>query len=1012
MTLKASKNQEKRSGSAIAKRAGDARFLEQYGKLNPKQKEAVDTIEGPVMVIAGPGTGKTTVLTLRIANILRKTDTPPSGILAITFTDAGVKAMRQKLHLLMGARADEVRLHTFHGFAASVIAEFQDHFVHLSRAKQMTDIDAESLIREILKGEEFASLRPFGNPDFYVAKIVGAISEAKREALTPEVVCAFAKEEIQRIKADPDSISTRGATRGTLKAEAEKYLEKCERTVFFAAVFEEYEKQKRNERRMDFDDLITELLHALQRDTLLLRLLQEKFLYLLVDEHQDTNDSQNLLVRLLADFFESPNVFVVGDEKQAIYRFQGASVKNFLMFKNAWKDMKTIALRRNYRSHQRLLDGAFSMIENNYAKGEHAHLRVKLVSGGSTPSKPIDIIRGGVGEITLNYMANEIQTILKREKGSTVAVITKTNRDLERVLHFLESRSIPVSSERRINIFSHPIGNLFFTLAEYLADSTKSDALAKTIAAGLWNVPFESGIECIRALRSGRHGIAGKIPALLHLQNKISSDSPMHFLIFASEASGFLELVAKDPASVEVWRGITELAEQLVREGDMHDPRTLLERLLAYKASADERSVKISLGTPEFQLKAMTAHGSKGLEFDYVYLPFATEESWTLKTRGTYFTLPWIRKDEGDDIRDARRLFYVALTRARKHAVLLVPEFEAGGREQTALRFLSELDPRCVRTVSLSASDSPFVKGRGPLAVRDLNPPSRRLGTSFRKGGRSHDRKILDLGKTTLLTRGLSVTALNHFLACPSQFLYQSILKIPQAPSASAEKGTAVHEAFAHIWQEKDRSTAHIEQVFKSSISAYFRRSLLPAFEKDAIVTELHKKARAIAKELQSHFSGTAITEVWTEGTFTGQYAGKSISIPIHGKLDALQERDEKVWVYDYKTKETMSVAAIKGEITSASGDYFRQLIFYKILLQENSRWKNKTIIPSLVFVIPDKKGKCGSVSLPVSARDIGALKGKIQSLVDSVWSGHFLREYCDEPGCEWCKLKKVSALI
>ena len=127
----------------------------------------------------------------------------------------------------MRSRADEVRLHTFHGFAAAIIGEFKDHFVHLERAKQMTDIDAESLIRDILKEKRFSDLRPFGNPDFYVAKIVSAISDAKREALTPEMVRLFAHKEIKNIKADPDSISTRGATKGKLKAEAEKQIEKC-----------------------------------------------------------------------------------------------------------------------------------------------------------------------------------------------------------------------------------------------------------------------------------------------------------------------------------------------------------------------------------------------------------------------------------------------------------------------------------------------------------------------------------------------------------------------------------------------------------------------------------------------------------------------------------------------------------------------------------------------------------------------------------------------------------------
>ncbi|MSU55898.1 MAG: ATP-dependent helicase [Candidatus Taylorbacteria bacterium] len=975
----------------------DSAFQAQYARLNPKQKEAVDTIDGPVMVIAGPGTGKTTVLTLRIAQILRKTDTPPSGILAITFTEAGVKAMRQKLRALMGSRADEVRLHTFHGFASSIIAEFKDHFAHLDRAIQMTDIDAESLVREILKDERFAELRPFGNPDFYVQKIVGGISDAKREALTPEMMREGAKKEKKSIQADPDALSSRGPTKGKLKAEAEKRIEKCERTVLFADVYEVYEKRKRAERKIDFNDLIIELLTALQNDTLLLRLLQEKFLYILVDEHQDTNDSQNLLIRLLADFFDSPNLFVVGDEKQAIYRFQGASVENFLRFKNAWKGMKSIPLETNYRSHQHLLDSTFSMIENNYGEGEHTHLRVRLTSGGGGKPQPLALISGKECD-TLEYLGKEIQAILEKENESTMAIITKTNRDLERIIRFLESKEIPVSSERKINIFNHPIGNLFFTLIEYLSDTTNTEALAKTIAVGLWDVPFENGVECIRALRSGKQGVAEKIPALRHLQNKLTDEGALAYLVFLAEASGFLTLAVKDPSAMEVWRGIVELSEYLIREGDIRDTRELLAKLLSYKASSEERSVKVSVGSPELRVRAMTAHGSKGLEFDYVFLPFVTESSWIGRTRGTYFVFPHKEKDDEDSIRDARRLFYVALTRAKKHAVVLVPEEIAGGKTETPLRFLDELDPKCVERTVL------------PPDVGGLHSPFFKGSTSSETGGIStHNRKLIDLTKTTLLNSGLSVTALNHFITCPSAFLYQSILKIPQASTPSAEKGTAVHEAFRRIWEETDRSIGTIEKVFRDSVSAYLERSLLPVFEKEAVKTELFEKAPSIAQELQSHFaSGKAVTESWSEGHFSGTYEGGQVTMPVHGKLDAVLEDGDTVRVFDYKTKEAMTVPAIKGETKSSDGNPWRQLIFYKFLLEHNPKYKNKDIVPSLVFVMPDRKGKCGIVSLPVADADIEKLKTEIQSLIDSVWSGRVMTDFCDEPECEWCRLKKL----
>lgn len=224
-------------------------FTESYNKLNEGQKRAVDTIEGPIMVIAGPGTGKTTILTLRIANILAKTDTPPSGILALTFTESGVKAMRSKLRNIIGNVAEDVHIHTFHGLASSIIKEFDDHFPEISRASQITDIESEEIIRNILKTPLFKQLRPLGEPDFYVNKIISTISDAKQEAWTPEMLTQFANEEIERITNDESSISTRGATKGSLKGEALKRIEKCRRTLLFANVYKIYEQIKKEQKR-------------------------------------------------------------------------------------------------------------------------------------------------------------------------------------------------------------------------------------------------------------------------------------------------------------------------------------------------------------------------------------------------------------------------------------------------------------------------------------------------------------------------------------------------------------------------------------------------------------------------------------------------------------------------------------------------------------------------------------------------------------------------------------------
>ncbi|MBA3732882.1 ATP-dependent helicase [Patescibacteria group bacterium] len=966
-------------------------FDDKYKSLNKEQKEAVDTIEGPVLVVAGPGTGKTTLLTLRIANILRKTDTPPSGILALTFTDVGVKVMRSKLREIIGSRADEVRIHTFHSFASSVISEFNDHFPHLSRTSQITEVEQVSIIRELLKQKKFTKLRPLGDPDYYVGKIISGIGNCKKEAWTSEILKKFLSSSIKKIKDDPESISTRGVTKGLIKAEYLKKIDKCERTAIFAELFDEYENRKKKEKKMDFDDLLSELLIALEKDELLLRLIQETYLYMLVDEHQDTNDSQNKIIYLLANFFDTPNLFVVGDEKQAIYRFQGASVENFLKFQNIWKNMKVIPLVNNYRSHQSILDASFAMIENNYNEGQYPDLRIQLTSKSSEKNKPIDLIVAENTDAMDEYLMDGLDEFLKENKdnGKTAAVIVRENRDVLNILSLAQNRGLEVSAERGIDIFSHPIGSLYFTLLEYLIDPTKVENLAETFAAGLWNIDFAKSAELIKKLRAGfLSEVFKEVPALKQLQDISFKSGVIDYLILMSESSGLSKMIVANPVSVEVWRGIVSLAQDIASTKEITDPRELIKELVAYKISAEKKKIKVSSGTSTAQIRVTTAHGSKGLEYDYVFLPYAMKEFWMRKHKSSSFVFP-LDKDDKDEERDARRLFYVALTRARSHATILVGQKNSLGKEFTPLQFIDELHKDHVLSKHIPAK-------------KDV-----RTVLSFEKSEAREKKEIIDYAKNIILEKGLSVTALNHYCSCPSEFYYKSILKVPEAPSPSSEKGIAMHKALSYCWELKIKKVTNIEETIISTVKSYFKTSLLPSFEKEEIIEELVHQAPMVASALENYFSnpGKVMPEKWVETIYSGNFQKEVVKFELHGQLDALIEGENKVEVYDYKTREGMSVNAIKGETKDSDGNYFRQLIFYRMLLE--NKYKDKEIEPWLIFIKPDSKGRCPLVSLPISKDDILRVRTEIDSLIESVWSGSFLTSFCSEAGCKWCEMKK-----
>lgn len=966
-------------------------FEKLYKSLNPRQKLAVDTIEGPVMVIAGPGTGKTTILTLRIANILRQTDTPASGILAITFTESGAKAMRTKLKDIIGVRAHEVRIHTFHGFAASIISEFADHFVHIHGFRQLSDIEAENILREILKQEKYKTLRPYGNPDFYIPSILSAISDAKREAYTPQMINAYVDEQVQMMIEDKSSYSTRGQTKGELRAEIKKAIEKSDRTKVFAEVYDEYENIKHSKKVIDFDDLIYELITTLKKDELLLRLIQEKYLYIHIDEHQDTNNAQNQLIKMLADFFDIPNIFIVGDEKQAIYRFQGASVENFLTFENIWKQIQIINLEENYRSHQGILDTSFEMIENNYLGDEYQNLRTKLKSGTNSDKKPIQIFSGDDSFSVENKMLLDIEQVSKNDPTATIAIITKRNRDLEKILNLCQKRGIDVSSERSIDIFGSALGSVFFDLIEYIDNPSRFDLLARTLVVGLWDISFDEKIELLKEMRS-KNNISHTLfmETLQGIQKNISEISPIDFLINISHISGLEKIIIREPSNVEVWRGIITLAENILKEGVVTNTIDLIKRLILYRKSSENRSVKINIGTPNLKISAMTAHGSKGLEFDYVFLPYATEEAWIGRTWPNYFTLP-ISKSQ-NDIPDIRRLFYVAITRAKKHISIY---FGLKDHEETLtpLRFIDEL-------------------GKNGVVREHIDKVRNDLIQTTKKPDEHLEKLHIDFAKNSILSRGLSVTALNNFLECPSKFLYVSILRIPQSPSASAEKGTAMHYAFSKVWSLNEKTKENILTTLIGSIKSYFEVSLLPKFEKEQIETELKNISPILSSELLGHFNqgGVIFSEAKIQTDFSDQK--NEITIPLQGNLDAVLDQVEDVLVFDYKTKQVMSENEIKGDTKNSNGNYFRQLVFYKYLLQNDIRFHKKNIIPALVFVIPDSKGHCQTVSFEIKDDDILKLKSEITNVIDSVWQNTLINSFCDDKKCPWCTLKRTTFSI
>ena len=347
------------------------KFTEAYRQLNPQQRIAVDTIEGPVMVIAGPGTGKTQILAARIGKILLDTDALPENILCLTYTDAGAIAMRRRLQQFIGADAYKVNIYTFHAFCNDVIQDNLSLFEKnsLDAISELENIQLfKTLIDQLQKNNPLKRYR--GDVYFEINNLRNLFSSMKKEGWTPSFINEKIEAYLNDLPNRDEFVYKRKYKQfnaGDLKLDKiEEEKERVKKLQAAVNEFENYQQLMRQHNRYDFDDMINWVIKVFEENKNILAGYQEKFQYILVDEFQDTSGTQNRLVQLLINYWDIPNVFVVGDDDQSIYRFQGANVENMLDFANKYSnDLKTVVLTNNYRSTQPILDISKTLINKN-----------------------------------------------------------------------------------------------------------------------------------------------------------------------------------------------------------------------------------------------------------------------------------------------------------------------------------------------------------------------------------------------------------------------------------------------------------------------------------------------------------------------------------------------------------------------------------------------------------------------------------------------------------------------
>ncbi|MEP7256187.1 MAG: ATP-dependent helicase, partial [Ferruginibacter sp.] len=456
------------------------KFAEEYQKLNEEQRRAVDTIEGPVMVIAGPGTGKTQILAARIGKILLETDALPENILCLTYTDAGTIAMRRRLQQFIGADAYKVNIYTFHAFCNDVIQDNLNLFEKTS-LDAVSELESIELFKQLI--DAFPKNHPLkryrGDVYFEINNLRHLFSSMKREGWTPGFINQKITDYINDLPNRDEYVAKRAVKefkKGDVRTDKiEEEKEKMEKLRAAVNEFDNFQSLMRKRNRYDFDDMINWVITVFEENKNILANYQEKFQYLLVDEYQDTSGTQNKLVQLLINYWDKPNVFVVGDDDQSIYRFQGANVENMLEFANRYtKDLETVVLTSNYRSTQPILDISKTLINRNDER------LVKQIEGLSKElvSSRKELIQLKTHPVLNEYnsakeemvdITNRVYELLQQKtEPGRVAVIYKENKYGEELAKYFRLKDIPVYSKRSINILVHPFTNKIIQLLRYL----------------------------------------------------------------------------------------------------------------------------------------------------------------------------------------------------------------------------------------------------------------------------------------------------------------------------------------------------------------------------------------------------------------------------------------------------------------------------------------------------------------------------------------------------------------
>ncbi|MTB52411.1 ATP-dependent DNA helicase [Lewinella sp. W8] len=1016
--------------------------------LNQAQRTAVDQVDGPVMVLAGPGTGKTHLLAARIGNILLKTDAGAHNILCLTFTEAGVKAMRERLLRFIGPEAHRIGIYTFHGFCSNLIQQ-NLHYFGRPGMEPLGELEQIRIIRDLLDQQPQTHPLRLGQQQeyFYEPHLRHLFATIKAENWTTDELEQKIARYREGLPENPDFLYQRNTANNRKGDPKQGSIDqenlRMEKLAAAVALFPDYQAALVRARRYDYGDMIGWVLRAFHDFPSLLRSYQERFQYLLVDEFQDTNGAQEEIVRRLTEYWESPNVFIVGDDDQAIYEFQGARLRAMAEFPQRYAGSTVVTLNESYRSVPSILEAANALIARNTIRVgnrlQDLEVAKRLVPalgpGGRVQSTAAGKQCPPVRLLTFPSQRHELSHLLETLRAwhaagvpwSEMAVIYARNRQAALLRHALQRAEIPYHSKRRPNVLdSRPVRQLRDLLRYLQAEAERPESgehlLYRILHFRYFNTQPQD-LARINLARIKRKGEADELMSWrLFLQRpdlwpedldqpetivaaanfleatiaRLPNDTLPDFVESVLNDSGLLADTLRQPDRAEALQHLGTFTDFLLAEV-ARKPRLRLGGLLETLRQMDDNRLELPLRSHLEQADAVllvTAHSAKGLEFDKVWMLDCAEKSWgdTGRSGQKKFSFPPTVTLTGTENEEEarRRLFFVAMTRARSEVVIACAEQDARGKPQQRVRFVDELVESCGLTFERPEPSA------GSLAeLTELQLGARDL--SLLPG--------LEAATIVELLAGyrLSVSGLYAYLKCPLRFFYEKLLRVPDHEREFTLYGSALHEAlqdyFLRMKRNPDRAFPSKEELlYYFELALGKRRGLLTpkAFE---------QRLRRGIRELGAYHD--RYRSSWTTDVEVELYLGKAEvdGIPLVGMIDRVDVlSDAFVRVVDYKTSAARNQTKIKPPSRSKphGGDYWRQLTFYKLLYDHQPGNLRRVKDGKISFLLVNPAGEQPEQQLDITKRDTDALRG----IMTTAWEGIQNQEFtgCGEPDCEWCR--------